>query len=1075
MRGKIILLLGAMCPLALFAQSIHFQRGVSVRNYQLGHYYRMVTWEDSHYEEFAYYETNENGAIKNFMNWRIAFPPGYDKNANKKYPTILMLHGAGESGRVWSGRYQYTPEDPEYDNNGRHLLFGAVEHYQAMKRATSHPRSFPGIVVFPQVSANGAWVGHNLTMAARIMEYLIDEYDVDPFRIFVHGLSNGGKGVWQFTTERPDLFSAALPMSGVGVDIEAMTDTLVTMPIWLFQGELDKNPSPGWSKQWIQMLKQKGGKPRYTLYEDTGHGTWKQAYAEPDFFSWILQHDKRNIYYFGDTTHLPTAEKPLKLGFSAGFLGYQWTRNGQDIPGATGRYYTATQAGRYAVKFKQKIGNQEWAESFELDLTGPATCISTAIPDIKADGHTGLPLPFEESVDHTLRLLAKAGYEKYSWYKDGEFVQETEANVLVLNNAEGTKFKAGDAGKYSVIGADENGCTTLFSKPLAVTWHAPGSNVSGFEPYLHTAGNVQLPLPDSVEDQSLYLWAPAGHAGYRWYLNGELVKETTEAYLQLNNASGEKFARADTGTYRVEIVGAGGSTSFLSNSSSITLETLDVYEPALAAAGSTDLPLNDSVADKSLTLVAPEGFNYYKWYKNDLLVRESKQHVLVLDDETGALFTQADTGSYRVVVANVERFPSVASAPVVVTYDNFPGYEPYVYATNSPSLPLPASVADKSLALVAPEGYPTYRWFKDSVLVQESNEAVLVLNDEAGELFKPEDAGVYFAILKNEKGRWSLASNPVQITYKGELRAYSSPSFTSAFALSTKEIELSWTDMDYEERYEIWRTRESTIDNTAARVAGYPGEAFQLIAELPADVTTFTDSRLRPGAQYGYVVRAIHAGEGRLLESDTARLLTKDDSTAPVAPSALEVTLATESEVRLSWQPSSDDDAVYGYEVFMGGEKLATLFGVPDSLDQDPTDGHPAPDTTYLVTGLKARQLYEFKVRAIDYQGNAFQGNVSPFSNTVRTQLILGASSEADWLADFIVYPNPFHTNVSVKLPEGVPAGQPIMILDHSGRLIRNAGATTANREITIDFSGVVDGLYLINIGKHSFRVVKRN
>ena len=371
-------------PLSALAQGVNYQEDASVRNRKIGHYYKMVSWNDSQYREFAYYETSQYGSIMDFMNWRAIFPPGYNKNDSKKYPTIVMLHGAGESGRKWTGRFQYESTDPRYDNNGHHLLWGGNEHLQAVNRSPSHSRAFPGIVIFPQVSYNGVWTGNNTAMAALIIEYMIREHNVDPFRIAVHGLSNGAKGVWQFASERPDLFAAGLPMSGVGTDQQAMTDVLVTTPVWIFQGETDTNPSPSWSLQWYNTLKNKGGKPRYTLYAGTGHGTWNKAYAEPDFFSWILQQDKRKIHFFAEVVFQPTTSKPLKLGFSDGYLAYQWTRNGQNISGATGRYYTATTGGKYTVKFKQRINNQ-WAESHVLDLGGTSGGTNTAIvhiPDV---------------------------------------------------------------------------------------------------------------------------------------------------------------------------------------------------------------------------------------------------------------------------------------------------------------------------------------------------------------------------------------------------------------------------------------------------------------------------------------------------------------------------------------------------------------------------------------------------------------------------------------------------------------------------------------------------------------------
>src|SRR5438132_13536591 len=98
------------------AQTIHYQSGNSLRNNQLGHYYKMVSWDSRPYQEFTYYLSNGTTIVE-FMNWRILFPQGYQQQGSQKYPMIIMLHGAGESGREWSGNFVYSPSDPRYDNN----------------------------------------------------------------------------------------------------------------------------------------------------------------------------------------------------------------------------------------------------------------------------------------------------------------------------------------------------------------------------------------------------------------------------------------------------------------------------------------------------------------------------------------------------------------------------------------------------------------------------------------------------------------------------------------------------------------------------------------------------------------------------------------------------------------------------------------------------------------------------------------------------------------------------------------------------------------------------------------------
>jgi predicted esterase len=313
------------------------------------HYQPTVAHDNPRFREFTLRRIDNNGNVQEFMNFRALFPVGFNKNADVKYPMIMMLHGAGESGRSWEGRFDYTPEDIRYDNNSQNINHGGNAHDQAVLRNPTLSNSFPGIVVFPQNNHSGSWetgwnngaLTQNNNNAAAIVEYLIANYDADPDRVALHGLSNGAKGVWDLASKRSDLFAGILPFSGVARDYEIQSDILLTTPIWQFQGGLDANPAPGSAKQFIDLLITKGGNPKYTLYPNLGHGTWNTAIAEADFFPWIKSQHKKKVYVFVGVPELCEGGF-VNLGYSHGFLAYQWTKNGEDIPGATDRYYSAT-------------------------------------------------------------------------------------------------------------------------------------------------------------------------------------------------------------------------------------------------------------------------------------------------------------------------------------------------------------------------------------------------------------------------------------------------------------------------------------------------------------------------------------------------------------------------------------------------------------------------------------------------------------------------------------------------------------------------------------------------------------
>ena len=85
------------------------------------------------------------------------------------------------------------------------------------------------------------------------------------------------------------------------------------------------------------------------------------------------------------------------------------------------------------------------------------------------------------------------------------------------------------------------------------------------------------------------------------------------------------------------------------------------------------------------------------------------------------------------------------------------------------------------------------------------------------------------------------------------------------------------------------------------------------------------------------------------------------DTTPPTAPTNLKANPVSSSQINLAWNPSSDNVAVVGYEVYRDGVKIAT-----------------AATTSYGDANLTPSTTYSYYVVALDQAGN-----VSPSSNTV--------------------------------------------------------------------------------------------
>ncbi|MFF8726614.1 discoidin domain-containing protein [Streptomyces sp. NPDC015171] len=127
-----------------------------------------------------------------------------------------------------------------------------------------------------------------------------------------------------------------------------------------------------------------------------------------------------------------------------------------------------------------------------------------------------------------------------------------------------------------------------------------------------------------------------------------------------------------------------------------------------------------------------------------------------------------------------------------------------------------------------------------------------------------------------------------------------------------------------------------------------------LRTSVAGDVTSYTDTQPR-GAALAYRVTARDAAGNQSPAGNTVtRAAAKGDTQPPTQPSGLTAAAAKSGAVALSWQKSSDDRKVTGYDVYAGGKLRGSVPGTATSF----TDRQPAGAT---VT---------YQVRAEDAAGN---------------------------------------------------------------------------------------------------------
>ena len=195
----------------------------------------------------------------------VFVPPSY--KADKDYPVILFLHGAGSTG----------------DDGEKQVKGGLAKAIRDKKQ------DFPFIVVFPQAHQKG-WgaKGESAKRALAILDEVMKDYKTDKKRVYLTGLSMGGFGTWSLAAAYPERWAAIAPICGGGDPKTAAK--IKDIPCWCFHGDADPTVKVERSREMIKALKDAGGSPRYDEYPGVNHNSWDKAYATAELYTWFLKH-----------------------------------------------------------------------------------------------------------------------------------------------------------------------------------------------------------------------------------------------------------------------------------------------------------------------------------------------------------------------------------------------------------------------------------------------------------------------------------------------------------------------------------------------------------------------------------------------------------------------------------------------------------------------------------------------------------------------------------------------------------------------------------------------------------------
>ncbi|WP_135556907.1 alpha/beta fold hydrolase [Paenibacillus cymbidii] len=209
-------------------------------------------------------------------------PESAYRDPNAKYPLLLFLHGQGES----------------FDAS--HNLNAVKLHGPPMLIAQG--QELPFIVISPQKRVNDHW--YTAGFVDEFVQDAMKRYPIDPQRIYVTGLSVGGGGAFYYADEHPEKVAAVIPVAGKNnieiVNQPFINDTNVfrlnRVPMWTFNNADDPTVGREGTEAILKLMVNSkvtpDPSPMFTVYQQTGHGGWDEAYGNPAIYTWLLSKTK---------------------------------------------------------------------------------------------------------------------------------------------------------------------------------------------------------------------------------------------------------------------------------------------------------------------------------------------------------------------------------------------------------------------------------------------------------------------------------------------------------------------------------------------------------------------------------------------------------------------------------------------------------------------------------------------------------------------------------------------------------------------------------------------------------------
>jgi predicted esterase len=202
------------------------------------------------------------------------YVPPHFRHEQGPFPMIVFLHSYGERSK-------------------RSIFEAGLPRSIAHRFGAGAPNGKFEFVAFFPIDTTGIWspdtpeVEQNL----KVLDYVVERHHIDPSRVYLTGLWNGGAAVWRMAIRYPERWAALAPVSA---RYQPSGNEAPRIPSWIFHGAKDNVAPIEQERTFVRQLHEAKADVRYTEYPDKGHVIWQDAYGARELYDWFLTKKRPN-------------------------------------------------------------------------------------------------------------------------------------------------------------------------------------------------------------------------------------------------------------------------------------------------------------------------------------------------------------------------------------------------------------------------------------------------------------------------------------------------------------------------------------------------------------------------------------------------------------------------------------------------------------------------------------------------------------------------------------------------------------------------------------------------------------